>query len=258
MKQTIKEIESTLRTISDDEDPFIKKCLLDERKGVQELIKRWKKKQEIQFAEKERLRKMMQYENEARKQGYQLIAGIDEVGRGPLAGPVVAAAVILPNDAYLPGVNDSKKLSIKRREELYKVIIEKAVAVGIGLISAEDIDELNIYQATKKAMLGAIQQLNLLPDYLLIDAMKLDVPVSQQSIIKGDSLSISIASASIVAKVYRDRLMVEYSKKYPQYQFERNMGYGTSEHLQAIRTYGPTPIHRKSFSPIREMIKNNQ
>lgn len=258
MKQTIKEIETTLRSISNDQDPFIKKCLLDERKGVQELINRWKKKQDLQKAENERLRKMMLYENEAQKQGFQFIAGIDEVGRGPLAGPVVAAAVILPNDAFLPGINDSKKLTAKRREELYKEIIEKAIAVGIGLISAEEIDKLNIYQATKKAMLAAIQQLNFLPDFLLIDAMKLDVPVSQQSLIKGDSSSISIASASIVAKVYRDRLMVEYSKKYPQYQFERNMGYGTRGHLQAIRTYGPTPIHRKSFSPIKEMINNNQ
>lgn len=256
MKQTIKEIEMILQSVTEPDDPFVKKCQQDERKGVQALLQRWKKKQEELMAEKRRFEKMMVYEKEAQKQGFQYVAGIDEVGRGPLAGPVVAAAVILPENILISGINDSKKLSSKKREQLYQEIKNEALAIGIGVVGADVIDEINIYQATKKAMNIAINQLSIFPDFLLIDAMKIDTPITQRSLIKGDSLSVSIASASIIAKVYRDRLMMEYSKKYPEYQFEKNAGYGTREHIQAIRKFGPTPIHRKTFAPIKEYIHN--
>lgn len=257
MKQkTIKEIEILLQSISEENDPFIKECLQDDRKGVQNLVKRWKKKHEAMLKERQRLEKMMVYEQNARKQGFRVIAGIDEVGRGPLAGPVVAASVILPEDVYIPGINDSKKLSKIKREQLSEEIQRKALAVGIGVVDADVIDEINIYQATKKAMNIAVHQLSTFPDYLLIDAMEIDVPITQCSLIKGDARSISIASASIVAKVYRDRLMAEYSKKYPEYHFEKNMGYGTVEHIQALQKFGPTPIHRKTFAPVKQMCNN--
>lgn len=256
MKQTIKEIEMILQSVTEPDDPFVKKCQQDERKGVQALLQRWKKKQEELMAEKRRFEKMMVYEKEAQKQGFQYVAGIDEVGRGPLAGPVVAAAVILPENIFISGINDSKKLSSKKREQLYQEIKNEALAIGIGVVGADVIDEINIYQATKKAMNIAINQLSIFPDFLLIDAMKIDTPITQRSLIKGDSLSVSIASASIIAKVYRDRLMMEYSKKYPEYQFEKNAGYGTREHIQALRKFGPTPIHRKTFAPIKEYIHN--
>lgn len=256
MKQTIKEIEMLLQSVTEPDDPFVKKCQQDERKGVQALLQRWKKKQEELMAEKRRFEKMMVYEKEAQKQGFQYVAGIDEVGRGPLAGPVVAAAVILPEKIFISGINDSKKLSSKKRQQLYQEIKNEALAIGIGVVGADVIDEINIYQATKKAMNIAINQLSIFPDFLLIDAMKIDTPITQRSLIKGDSLSVSIASASIIAKVYRDRLMMEYSKKYPEYQFEKNAGYGTREHIQAIRKFGPTPIHRKTFAPIKEYIHN--
>lgn len=256
MKQTIKEIEMILQSVTEPDDPFVKKCQQDERKGVQALLQRWKKKQEELMAEKRRFEKMMVYEREAQKQSFQYVAGIDEVGRGPLAGPVVAAAVILPENIFISGINDSKKLSSKKREQLYQEIKNEALAIGIGVVGADVIDEINIYQATKKAMNIAINQLSIFPDFLLIDAMKIDTPITQRSLIKGDSLSVSIASASIIAKVYRDRLMMEYSKKYPEYQFEKNAGYGTREHIQAIRKFGPTPIHRKTFAPIKEYIHN--
>ncbi|MCU9612121.1 ribonuclease HII [Caldibacillus lycopersici] len=255
MNYTIKEVENRLEQITNMDDPFLLACMDDERKGVQSLISRWKKRQAQQNLEHIRLEKMKQYEKEARQQGFQLIAGIDEVGRGPLAGPVVAAAVILPEDIDLPGVNDSKKLSASKRELLYEQILEKAIAVGIGVVDSNDIDHLNIYQATKKAMHHAVNDLSVFPEYLLLDAMKIDAPLPQLSLIKGDALSISIASASIVAKVYRDRIMAEYGIQYPAYHLEKNMGYGTKEHLQALEQYGPTPIHRKSFSPIKEMVE---
>ena len=182
-----------------------------------------------------------------REQGFSLIAGIDEVGRGPLAGPVVASAVILPETFYLPGLNDSKKISEAKRELFYETIMEEAIAVGTGIVHNEEIDEINIYEATKKAMITAVAQLSQQPDHLLIDAMKLDLPIPQLSIIKGDAKSVSIAAASIVAKVTRDRMMKEYAKEYPHYGFDKNMGYGTSAHLDALHAYGLTPWHRKKF-----------
>lgn len=189
------------------------------------------------------------YERQLISQGYKYICGVDEVGRGPLAGPVVCAAVIMPLDDIIDGVDDSKKLSAKKRESLSELILKKAVASGISLIEPEKIDEINILEATKLCMKQAVEKLEIPPDFVLTDGnMRLDVPVPQQSIIKGDALCYTIGAASIIAKVYRDKLMDGYAEKYPGYGFERNKGYGTAEHIAAIKKYGLTEIHRRSFT----------
>jgi ribonuclease HII len=253
-KVTIAEIERQLETIEAETDPFLLEILQDERKGVQQLIHKWKKK----FAENQRLKEkffeMNIFEHKWRTSGYELIAGVDEVGRGPLAGPVAAAAVILPKDFYLAGIDDSKKLTEKKRLEYDEIIRREAVSFSISMIHAQEIDEINIYEATKKAMLSAIASLEKKPDFLLIDAMKLDIPFPSESIIKGDAKSISIAAASIVAKVARDNLMMEISQAFPVYGFQNNMGYGTKEHIEAIQTYGITSYHRKSFAPVKDYV----
>ena len=195
---------------------------------------------------------MLNYENDLFNSGINYIAGIDEVGRGPLVGPVVAAAVILPKGFFDERINDSKKLSEKKRNELYQIISDEAISIGIGVISNERIDEINIYEATKEAMKEAVNNLNVLPDYLLIDAMKLDIDIPSLSIIKGDSKSQSIAAASIVAKVVRDNMMYELDKKYPMYGFANNKGYGTKKHMEAIQKYGIISEHRKSFKPVSD------
>lgn len=254
MKLTIKEIEQKLDTIKDEKDEFFRQLLQDERKGVQAIVKRWKRMREQHQLQHEKFINMTVYEQKYWQEGYQLIAGIDEVGRGPLAGPVVAAAVILPHDFYLPGIDDSKKLNEQKREQFYTQIKEAALAIGLGIIDNDEVDRLNIFAATKKAMSLAISQLEPKPDFLLIDAVKLNTPYPQEPIIKGDGLSISIAAASIIAKVTRDRILKDYDQEYPNYGFANHAGYGTKEHLEAIRTYGITPIHRKSFSPIKEYI----
>lgn len=197
---------------------------------------------------------MKEFENELYNNKINFIAGIDEVGRGPLVGPVVTAAVILPKDFYDERINDSKKLTEKKRELLYDVIMENALSVGIGISSPEVIDEINILNATKKAMIEAINNLSIKPEHLLIDAVKLDIDIPQTSIIKGDAKSQSIASASIIAKVTRDRMMVELDKKYPMYDFKHNKGYGTKKHIEALYKYGPLKEHRKSFAPVSELI----
>lgn len=189
----------------------------------------------------------LQYEKELASKGYKLIAGVDEVGRGPLAGPVVCASVIMPLDDIIVGVDDSKKLSKKKRELLYEQIINKAISYSICQIEPNEIDEINILNATKKCMAKSINSLSIKPDIVLVDAVKLDVSVETMSIIKGDYLSYSIGAASILAKVYRDKLMEEYSKIYAGYGFERNSGYGTKEHIEKIKEIGPCPIHRKTF-----------
>ena len=196
---------------------------------------------------------MKEFENELYNNEINFIAGIDEVGRGPLVGPVVTAAVILPKDFYDERINDSKKLTEKKRELLYDVIMENALSVGIGISSPEVIDEINILNATKKAMIEAINNLSVKPQHLLIDAVKLDIDIPQTSIIKGDTKSQSIASASIIAKVTRDRMMVELDKKYPMYDFKHNKGYGTKKHIEALYKYGPLKEHRKSFAPVSEL-----
>jgi ribonuclease HII len=252
-KQSIKQIENQLSTISDESHPFLQEVVKDERKGVQNLLAKWKKEKERERFYEAKFIDMTQYERKYRAQGFQWIAGIDEVGRGPLAGPVVASAVILPEDFFLPGIDDSKKLSEKKREEYAEKIKSEAIAFSISMIDSEEIDRINIYEATKKAMLSAIASLDIKPDLLLIDAMKLETPYESESIIKGDAKSVSIAAASIVAKVARDRLMMEISASYPVYHFEQNMGYGTKEHIKAIEEHGITLYHRKSFAPIKDL-----
>ena len=218
----------------------------DLRSGVQKEIEKAYKKIEALEKEKARIDTLWKYERE--HSSYTYICGIDEVGRGPLAGPVVAAAVILPKDCDILYINDSKKLSEKKREELYNVIMEKAVAVGVGYAGPERIDEINILQATYEAMRDAIRNLSVSPDILLNDAVTIPgVDCKQIPIIKGDAKSISIGAASIIAKVTRDRLMVDYDTVYPEYGFASNKGYGASAHIETLKKYGPTPIHRKSF-----------
>ena len=198
--------------------------------------------------QRERLEEMKKPEALLHARGYRYIAGVDEVGRGPLAGPVVAGAVILPKDCDILYLNDSKKLSEKKREELYDIIMEKAISTGLGFIAPQRIDEINILQATYEAMREAIGKLNPTPDLLLNDAVHIPgVPIKQVPIIKGDAKSISIAAASIIAKVTRDRLMVKYDEIYPEYGFASNKGYGAQMHIDALRKFGPTPIHRRSF-----------
>lgn len=198
---------------------------------------------------------MKEFETELYNNGINYIAGIDEVGRGPLVGPVVTAAVILPKNFYDERINDSKKLTEKKRELLYDVIMENAISVGIGISSEDVIDEINILNATKKAMIEAVNNLNVRPEHLLIDAVKLDIDIPQTSIIKGDAKSESIAAASIIAKVTRDRMMVELGKLHPEYDFKHNKGYGTKKHIEAIRKYGIIKEHRKTFAPCDEYVK---
>ena len=226
---------------------FISDFSSDERGGVQKLVASANKKLSALHAEYDRINEMKKYERE--NSYYGLLCGIDEVGRGPLAGPVYAAAVILPTDSDILYLNDSKKLSEKKREELYDVIMEKAVAVGIGFSTSERIDEINILQATYEAMTKAVDSLEVTPGALLIDAVHIPQleRFKQVSIIKGDAKSVSIAAASIVAKVTRDRLMCEYDKQYPEYGFASNKGYGSADHIAALKKFGPCPIHRRSF-----------
>lgn len=225
---------------------FISKYGEDGRAGVQNLVRQAKKKLERLEKERARMETLKQYERQYGAAGY--VCGIDEAGRGPLAGSVVAGAAILPKDCGILGINDSKQLSEKKREELYSVILEEAVAVGIGMASPQRIDEINILMATYEAMRQAIQNLSVVPDILLNDAVCIpQVEIPQVPIIRGDAKSISIGAASILAKVTRDRLMVEYDKIMPEYGFARHKGYGTSEHIEAIRVYGPSSIHRQSF-----------
>ena len=200
---------------------------------------------------------MLNYEKDLYGNGINFIAGIDEVGRGPLVGPVVAAAVILPEGFYNKDINDSKKLSEKKRNELYEVIKNNAISIGIGIVSNKRIDEINIYEATREAMKLAIDNLSVKPEYLLIDAMKLDVDIPSISIIKGDAKSESIAAASIIAKVTRDKMMYELDKIYPMYDFANNKGYGTKKHIEAIQKYGIISEHRKSFKPVSNYCEEN-
>jgi len=190
------------------------------------------------------------YEHELKEKGKKLIAGVDEVGRGPLIGPVVAAAVILPDNFKLDGLTDSKKLSEKKREQYYEIIKKEAISIGVGIISEKRIDEINIYEATKEAMKEAIDNLTVKPEHILIDAMPLDLEIETTSIIKGDLLSISISAASVIAKVTRDHMLYDIDKEYPMYDLKNNKGYGTKKHIEAIKQYGITKYHRLSFKPV--------
>lgn len=240
-----------IKTEFEQADPVKRKALYeiygpDERTGVRKLISGYQKKDEALRTERERLTAMQSYEK--KYSGCRLICGIDEAGRGPLAGPVVAGAVILPKDCEILWLNDSKKLSPAKREALYDEIMEKAEAVGVGMASPARIDEINILQATYEAMREAVVSLNVTPDILLNDAVTIpDITIPQVPIIKGDAKSVSIAAASIIAKVTRDRLMVQYDEILPGYGFAQHKGYGSREHIEALRRLGPTPIHRQSF-----------
>lgn len=246
-EKTIGAIKKEFQAAEDTMLPvFVETYVADGRSGVQVLVNQAKKRLQKLEEERERIHQLGKYEREYAQYGY--ICGIDEVGRGPLAGPVVAGAVILPKDCEILYINDSKKLSAKRREELYDIIMEQAVATGIGMVSPQRIDEINILQATYEAMREAISKLSVTPDILLNDAVTIpQVDIPQVPIIKGDAKSISIGAASIIAKVTRDRLMEEYEKIMPEYGFASNKGYGSGAHIEAIKTYGPSPIHRMTF-----------
>ena len=197
------------------------------------------------------------YEKELISKGIKLIGGIDEVGRGPLVGPVVAACVILPLNYKLEGLTDSKKLSEKKREKFFDILSKDAISIGIGIIDEKKIDEVNIYEATKLAMIEAFNKMDVKPEHVLIDAMPLELPVPTTSIIKGDAKSLSIAAASVIAKVTRDRMMDELHEKYPYYNFKKNKGYPTKEHVEAINKYGIIKEHRKSYGPVKDYIEKN-
>jgi len=224
----------------------------DPRKGVQQVYQRYLKLQAKQAKLQARFDQHMQLERDFWQRGGQYVAGIDEVGRGPLAGPVVTAAVVLPQDFDLIEVNDSKQLTAQKRAELMPKILSEAVAVSLGVADAQQIDQLNIYEATRVAMRQAVENLTVKPRLLLVDAMQIPVPIAQTRLIKGDAKSASISAASIVAKVARDHLMATYDQVYPGYDFADNMGYGTAKHLAGLKKLGVTPIHRHSFSPVRD------
>ena len=253
---TIKEVKERLAMIDELDHPLFEELILDGRAGVQAAISKRKRELQKQVDEDLRLEKMLAYEKELYAQGIDLIAGVDEVGRGPLAGPVVAAAVILPKACKIPGLNDSKKIPKSKHKEIYEAVLQNAIAIGIGVKDNHVIDQVNIYEATKLAMMEAIGQLEPQPQHLLIDAMKLDLPIPQTSIIKGDANSLSIAAASIVAKVTRDQMMEEFDQKYPGYDFAQNAGYGTAKHLAGLDKLGVTPIHRRSFEPVKSMCED--
>ena len=247
MEQKTGEIKKRLQAAGIDELPaFINTYSKDTRQGVALLVKKAEKMLEAYEKELERTEKMKEFEK--KYSAFSCICGIDEVGRGPLAGPVVAGAVILPVDCDILYLNDSKQLTEKKREELYDVIMEKALAAEVGFVSPKRIDEINILNATYEAMRKAIEKLDPRPDILLNDAVTIPgITLKQVPIIKGDAKSISIAAASIIAKVTRDRLMVKYDAVYPEYGFASNKGYGAKAHMDALRRLGPTPIHRRSF-----------
>ncbi|PKM89836.1 MAG: ribonuclease HII [Firmicutes bacterium HGW-Firmicutes-12] len=245
---TLEEIRSILYASNEGEaQKIIVQMQQDKRKGTQIIIAQYKKWLEKEHIEKERIHKLWQLERNLKTAGFKFIAGIDEVGRGPLAGPVVAACVILPHELELPGLNDSKQIVAKERKILSEIIKRKAVAWGIGVVDHQEVDRINILQATKKAMVEAVKLIGQQPDYLLIDALKIPVAIPQDAVVHGDTLSASIAAASIVAKTYRDSLMEMMDVLYPEYGFKEHKGYGTARHREALVRYGSCPIHRTSF-----------
>ena len=247
--KSISEIKAELENADKDtRESLLELCKKDTRKGVLKLVEKYEKQKAAMVEELERLKKMHEFEDQYSE--YEYIAGIDEAGRGPLAGPVVAASVILPKDCEILYLNDSKQLSAKRRDELFDEIKQKAIAYGIGIVSQGRIDDINILQATYEAMREAIGRMSEKqnPDLLLVDAVHIpDVDIKQVGIVKGDAKSVSIAAASILAKVTRDRFMVEMDKLYPEYGFASHKGYGSKFHIEAIKKYGASPIHRQTF-----------
>lgn len=245
---TITAIERLLKSEKPSPD-LLKAMENDRRSGVVKLLERYCREQERLAKIREKAEMMITEEKMLWEKGYKLVGGIDEAGRGPLAGPVVAACVILPPGLVIEGIDDSKKLTSAKREELYDIIMESAVSAGIGIADNNTIDKINIFQAAKEAMIKACTMCRRDPDYLLIDAMALnEIPIPQKSIVGGDAKSQSIAAASIIAKVYRDREMEKMDLKYPGYGFAKHKGYGTEEHIKAIKTLGLSPIHRRSFT----------
>lgn len=247
--KSISEIKTELENADKDtRESLLELCKKDTRKGVIKLVEKYEKQKAAMAKEMERLKKMHEFED--KYSDYEYIAGIDEAGRGPLAGPVVAASVILPKDCEILYLNDSKQLSAKKRDELFDEIKEKAIAYGVGIVSQGRIDDINILQATYEAMREAIGRMSEKqnPDLLLVDAVHIpDVDIKQVGIVKGDAKSVSIAAASILAKVTRDRFMVEMDKLYPEYGFASHKGYGSKSHIEAIKKYGSSPIHRQTF-----------
>ena len=248
---TIKEIKELLVTVKELESPIFLELEKDNRSGVQKEISKRKRAIQAELDEDLRLESMLSYEKELYKQGLTLIVGIDEVGRGPLAGPVVAAAVILPKNCKIKGLNDSKKIPKKKHLEIFQTVQDQALSIGIGIIDNQVIDQVNIYEATKLAMQEAITPS---PHLLLRPFLHLHLPLSQSPFIKGDANSLSIAAASIVAKVTRDELMKEYDQQFPGYDFATNAGYGTAKHLEGLTKLGVTPIHRTSFEPVKSLV----
>lgn len=256
---TVREVEQWMEqqiaNEADLPDELLRQLENDHRTGVKRLWERWEKAKQRRDELREQWRQMSRLEQNLWQQGYSHVAGVDEVGRGPLAGPVVTAAVILPQDYYLPGLNDSKKVPPAMREAFYEHIVSHAISIGMGISSVETIDEINIYQATLRAMKEAVNQLDPAPEMCLNDAVTIPgVAIPQVPVIGGDGKSVTIAAASIVAKVTRDRMMEEYAKHYPQYGFEKNAGYGTPEHCEALKQFGPCPLHRRSFKPVSDLI----
>ena len=245
-KMTVNEIKVFLLERSDPAS-FILELLEDSRRSVKKIGLNLETKNRKLRIERDRIKRLKEVEETYHASGYELIAGMDEVGRGPLAGPVVTCAIVLPKASSILYIDDSKKISKKKREVLNLKLLDECLYYAIGLVDEKGIDAINILNATKKAMEDSLKNLKNKPDLLLLDAMTIDTTIPQRSIIKGDAVVYSIAAASIVAKVFRDRLMEDYHEIYPEYGFKTNMGYGTAEHILALQKYGPTPIHRKSF-----------
>lgn len=254
-KRTIKEVKKYIQSKNSLSNEELESLKEDSRQGVQKLIKQYLNQQEKQKELIAKHRQRCLYEGELHSKGIHLVAGIDEVGRGPLAGPVVCASVILPEDLDIfIGINDSKSLNHQKRVKFAELIKEKAVAFSIVEIDNKSIDKDNILESTKKGMIKSVKELAIKPQHLLIDALNIDIDMGQTSIVKGDQLSISIAAASILAKVHRDELMIRYHDIYPEFDFMNNMGYGTKAHLEGLRKYGYTPIHRQSFAPVQNAL----
>lgn len=251
-KRTINEIKAMLQAQKPTEGEW-EELTGDTRKGVQKLLKQYTDREKKKEALRNQYEDMLEFEKEAWQRGRTYVCGIDEAGRGPLAGPVVAGAVVLPDDYYLEGLYDSKQLSEAKRAWYYEQITRDADWAA-GIVSSREIDQLNIYQASRLAMKRAVSRLNQQPDHLLVDAMTLGEGWSETKLIKGDQRSVSIAAASIIAKVTRDRMMADLDEVYPGYQFKSNQGYGTKDHLHALETYGVTPVHRKTFAPVKNMM----
>lgn len=254
MAESIKDIKEILKSVDDINSKILQKYKDDSRVGVQKLITQRVKRIEKRNHEIEEFHQRLKYEHEFWNEGINVIAGVDEVGRGPLAGPVVTCAVVLPHDFDVYEVNDSKQLSEKKRYELADQIKAKSIDYSYGIADNKLIDDINIYEATRVAMKEAVLGLKELPQEIIVDAMQIDVDIHQLKLIKGDAKSASVSAASILAKTYRDDLMKQYDQQYPEYDFANNAGYGTKKHLDALHKYGATPIHRRSFRPVSDLL----